>query len=199
EVPFGTYYGSVDATPLYVVLAGAYVDRTGDLETLRAIWPNIVAALGWIDRYGDSEGDGFVEYNRHTETGLVNQGWKDSHDSVFHADGRLALGPIALCEVQAYVFLAKQRAAMMARRLELPDLAADLDRQAEQLRQRFEAAFWCEEISTYALALDGHKEPCRVRTSNAGHALFAGIATPERAQRVAAGLVDRDFFAGWGI
>src|SRR5262249_27684377 len=129
EVPFGMYYGSVDATPLYVVLAGAYVDRTGDLETLRSIWPNIVAALGWIDRYGDSDGDGFVEYNRHTETGLVNQGWKDSHDSIFHADGRLALGPIALCEVQAYVFLAKQRAAAMARRLGLPDMAADLHRQ----------------------------------------------------------------------
>lgn len=199
EVPFGLYYGSVDTTPLYVVLAGAYVDRTGDVETLRAIWPNVEAALEWIDRYGDSDGDGFVEYNRHTETGLVNQGWKDSHDSVFHADGSLAPGPIALCEVQAYVYLAKRRGATMARLLDLPERAVALDRQAEQLRERFEKAFWCEEISTYALALDGQKRPCRVRTSNAGHALFAGIASPERAQRVAAGLLDQDFFAGWGI
>lgn len=199
EVPFGVYYGSVDATPLYVVLAGAYVDQTGDLETLRAIWPNIVAALRWIDDYGDRDGDGFVEYSRHSETGLVNQGWKDSHDSVFHADGSLAPGPIALCEVQAYVFMAKRRAARMARLLDLPEIALALDRQAEALRERFEAAFWCEDISTYALALDGQKRPCRVRTSNAGHALFAGIAAPERAQRVAAGLVDKDFFAGWGI
>jgi len=199
EVPFGLYYGSVDTTPLYVILAGAYVDRTGDLELLKAIWPNILAALTWIDRYGDADGDGFVEYNRHTETGLVNQGWKDSHDSIFHADGSLASGPIALCEVQAYVYLAKRRAATMARLLDLPDTALTLELQAEQLRERFEAAFWCEEISTYALALDGTKKPCRVRTSNAGYALFAGIAAPERAQLVAAGLLDRDFFAGWGI
>lgn len=199
EVPFGAYYGSVDSTPLYVVLAGAYVDRTGDLETLRAIWPNIVAALDWIDTYGDADGDGFIEYNRHSEIGLVNQGWKDSHDSVFHADGSLAPGPIALCEVQAYVYMAKLRAARMARLLGLLEIAIALDQQAEALREKFEAAFWCEEISTYALALDGAKRPCRVRTSNAGHALFAGIASPERAQRVATSLVGKDFFTGWGI
>jgi len=199
EVPFGAYYGSVDATPLFVVLAGAYVARTGDLETLRRLWPNIRAALAWIDRYGDVDGDGFVEYNRHSETGLVNQGWKDSHDSVFHADGRLAHGPIALCEVQAYVFLAKRHAAKMARLLNLPDLELALEREAETLQAEFEAAFWCEDLSTYALALDGQKQPLRVRTSNAGHALFAGIAAPERARRVAAGLMERDSFAGWGI
>jgi len=199
EVPFGQYYGSVDSTPLFIVVAGAYVERTGDLATLRAIWPNIEAALGWIDRYGDVDGDGFVEYNRYSENGLVNQGWKDSHDSIFHADGQLAQGPIALCEVQAYVFLAKRRAASMARLLGLPERAAALDRQADALQQLFEAAFWCEELSTYALALDGKKQPCRVRTSNAGHALFAGIAAPDRARRVAAGLLDPDFFAGWGI
>ena len=199
EVPFGQYYGSVDSTPLFIVLAGAYVERTGDLDTLRAIWPNIEAALGWIDRYGDIDGDGFVEYNRYSETGLVNQGWKDSHDSIFHADGTLAQGPIALCEVQAYVFLAKRRAASMARLLGLPERATALDQQANALQQLFEAAFWCEELSTYALALDGKKQPCRVRTSNAGHALFAGIAAPDRARRVAAGLLDPDFFAGWGI
>jgi glycogen debranching enzyme len=199
EVPFGVYYGSVDATPLFVVLAGAYVARTGDLETLKQLWPNIRAALDWIDHYGDTDGDGFVEYNRHSETGLINQGWKDSHDSTFHADGRLADGPIALCEVQAYVFLAKRHAARMAQLLDLPDEASVLEQQAESLRKKFEAAFWCEDLSTYALALDGRKEPLRVRTSNAGHALLAGIASPDRAQRMAAGFMESDFFAGWGI
>jgi glycogen debranching enzyme len=199
EVPFERYYGSVDATPLFIVLAAAYADRTGDVETLRALWPNIEAALAWIDRYGDADGDGFVEYNRHSETGLVNQGWKDSYDSVFHADGRLAPGPIALCEVQAYVYLAKRGAAAIARRLDRVHAGDVLDRQADLLQQQFETTFWCEDLSTYALALDGAKQPCRVRSSNAGHALFAGIATPERARRLAGGLMDRDFFAGWGI
>src|SRR3546814_15770454 len=102
EGPFGLYYGSIDSTPLFVLLAGEYIRRTGDIETLNALWPNIEAALAWIDTYGDSDGDGFVEYSRKTEKGLVNQGWKDSHDSIFHADGSMAAGPIALCEVQAY-------------------------------------------------------------------------------------------------
>jgi glycogen debranching enzyme len=199
EVPFEQYYGSVDATPLFVVVAAAYAHRTGDLETLRRLWPAIEAALAWIDTYGDSDGDGFVEYNRHSETGLVNQGWKDSHDSIFHADGRLAPGPIALCEVQAYVYLAKRGAAAVARQLDRLQTAELLEKQAELLRERFEAAFWCEDLSIYALALDGKKQPCRVRSSNAGHALFAGIASPERARRLAAGLMDREFFAGWGI
>jgi glycogen debranching enzyme len=199
EVPFELYYGSVDATPLFIVLAAAYADRTGDLETLQAIWPSIEAALAWIDQYGDSDGDGFIEYNRYSETGLVNQGWKDSHDSVFHADGRLAPGPIALCEVQAYVYLAKRGAANLAQSLDRPDMVIELERQADRLKQKFEATFWCEELSTYALALDGEKQPCRVRTSNAGHSLLAGIAAPDRARRLAAGLMDRDSFAGWGI
>jgi glycogen debranching enzyme len=199
EVPFEQYYGSVDATPLFVILAAAYADRTGDLDTLRTLWPAIEAALTWIDTYGDADGDGFVEYNRHSETGLVNQGWKDSHDSIFHADGRLAPGPIALCEVQAYVYLAKRGAAAIARQLDRPEAAEQLEKQADLLRERFEAAFWCEDLSTYALALDGAKQPCRVRSSNAGHALFAGIVSPERARRLAAGLMDHEFFAGWGI
>jgi glycogen debranching enzyme len=117
EVPFRRYYGSVDSTPLFVVLAGAYLERTGDVATLRALWPNIEAALGWIDRFGDRDGDGFVEYGRATEKGLVNQGWKDSYDSVFHADGQLAKGPIAIAEVQAYVYGAWTGAAMAARTL----------------------------------------------------------------------------------
>ena len=115
EVPFRRYYGSVDATPLFLMLAGLYFERTGDRETIEAIWPNIEAALAWIDTFGDRDGDGFVEYHRETESGLVNQGWKDSHDAIFHADGSTAAGPIALCEVQGYVFAAKRAVAGIAR------------------------------------------------------------------------------------
>ena len=199
EVPFGMYYGSVDATPLFVLLAGRYFERSGDLETIRALWPHLQAALDWIDRYGDLDGDGFVEYLRKSETGLGNQGWKDSKDSIVHADGSLAQGAIALCEVQAYVFAAKRHAALLSRALGEEARAAALEREAETLRQRFEEAFWCEEIGTYALALDGDKQPCRVRTSNAGHALFAGVASPERAARVAQTLFKADSYSGWGI
>ena len=199
EVPFARYYGSIDATPLFVLLAGLYLRRTGDVTTILAIWPNICAALRWIDEYGDRDGDGFIEYARARESGLANQGWKDSHDAVFHADGSDAAGPIALCEVQAYVFAAKVQASIMARTLNHTEMAAELAHEAEQLRTNFERAFWCEEIGTYALALDGAKRPCRVPTSNAGHALFAGIAAPDRAVRVASRLLAPDTFSGWGI
>ncbi|HEX6979664.1 MAG TPA: amylo-alpha-1,6-glucosidase [Alphaproteobacteria bacterium] len=199
EVPFGLYYGSIDSTPLFVLLAGEYFRRTGDIETIRSLWPNIEAALAWIDRFGDVDGDGFVEYRRKSESGLDNQGWKDSRDAIFHADGRLAEPPIALCEVQAYVYGAKSRAASMARALGLQAVAARLDHEAQALRERFEQAFWCEDLGTYALALDGNKQPCRVRTSNAGHALYTGIAAPERAVRVAVALMGRTSFSGWGI
>jgi glycogen debranching enzyme len=199
EVPFGLYYGSVDATPLFVLLAGAYVERTGDEETLRELWPSIEAALGWIDGPGDPDGDGFIEYRRATEQGLANQGWKDSHDAIFHADGRLAEGHIALAEVQGYVFAAKRVAAGCARRLGHVELARKLETDATRLAERFEAAFWCPEIETYALALDGAKEPCQVRTSNAGQVLYAGIAGPERAATVGRGLMETRFNSGWGI
>ena len=199
EVPFRRYYGSVDATPLFVMLAGQYLKRSGDLDTIRAIWPNVKAALAWIDGAGDPDGDGFVEYARMTERGLANQGWKDSFDSVFHADGRTAEGPIALCEVQAYVFAAKAGAAGIARALGESDHADALEREAEALRQRFEDRFWLDDLGCYALALDGAKQPCRVRSSNAGHALFAGIASPERAARLARLLTGKAFFSGWGV
>jgi glycogen debranching enzyme len=197
EVPFARYYGSVDATPLFVILAAAYHARTGDVALIRQIWPNIEAALGWMDAFGDSDGDGFLEYARKTEIGLVNQGWKDSSDSIFYEDGRLAEEPIALCEVQAYAFAAWRGAAALA-----GALGRDGTRYAERaeaVRARFEATFWCEELGTYALALDGRKRPCRVRSSNAGHALWAGIAAPERAARVAAALMSGEGFSGWGI
>ncbi len=199
EVPFRRYYGSVDATPLFVVLAGAYLARTGDTATIRRLWPSVEAALGWIDEYGDRDGDGFVEYHRQTDKGLANQGWKDSHDSVFHADGSTARGPIALCEVQAYVYGAKQAASRMATALGMPDRAEALDRQAAELRHRVERAFWSETLGTYALALDGDKRPCLVRSSNAGHLLLTGVAAPDRARRVADQLMSSPFFSGWGV
>jgi glycogen debranching enzyme len=199
EVPFKRYYGSVDATPLFVMLAGCYFERTGDLTTIRGLWPHIVAALDWIDHYGDVDHDGFVEYARQSNEGLVNQGWKDSHDSIFHADGSAAVGPIALCEVQAYVYAAKRGAAAIAQALGHRTHAAALDNAAESLRERFEAAFWCDEIDSYALALDGAKRPCRVRSSNAGHALLAGIVSQDRARRVGDGLLRPESFSGWGI
>lgn len=199
EIPFGRYYGSVDATPLYVFLAGAYYERTGDRSFIQAIWPKIELALHWIDHFGDADGDGFVEYQKHSARGLVNQGWKDSHDSVFHADGSMAVGPIALCEVQGYVYQAKKKAGELASMLGFSERAASLARQAEELKRRFEEAFWCEEKSTYASALDGQKRPCEVRTSNAGHCLFTGLASPEHATRMVQTLFEPDSFSGWGI
>lgn len=199
EVPFGRYYGSVDATPLFVLLLGEYFDRTNDLETVRSLWPNAEAALHWIDRFGDRDGDGFVEYYRQTKEGLANQGWKDSHDAIFHRDGRAAEGPIALCEVQAYVYGAKRHAAQLAAALGDGERASALAAQAEALRVRFEEKFWCEELSVYALALDGAKQPCEVITSNTGQVLLTGIASAERAERVARTLLSPAIFSGWGI
>ncbi|SDS66954.1 amylo-alpha-1,6-glucosidase [Bradyrhizobium canariense] len=199
EVPFAQYYGSVDSTPLFVLLAGLYVERTGDEETLVELWPAIEAALRWIDGAGDPDRDGFVEYQRASEKGLANQGWKDSYDAIFHADGRLAEGYIALAEVQGYVFAGKQLASRCALRLGKTDQAQKLEADAKQLAERFEDAFWCEELGTYALALDGAKQPCKVRASNAGQLLFTGIVREDRARKVAADLMLPHFFTGWGI
>jgi glycogen debranching enzyme len=199
EIPFGRYYGSIDSTPLFVLLAGTYYQRSGDRAFVESIWPNVEAALGWIDRYGDRDGDGFVEYARQSPKGLVQQGWKDSHDSVFHADGRAALGPIALCEVQGYVYAARRAASELAAVLGHEQRSDELARQAAGLRERFESAFWCEDLGTYALALDGDKKPCRVRTSNAGHCLFTGIVAREHSTGVAQALLGPESFSGWGV
>src|SRR3984893_7893149 len=199
EVPFAQYYGSVDATPLFVLLAGRYVERTGDDETLAELWPAIEAALRWIDGAGDPDRDGFVEYQRASEQGLANQGWKDSYDAIFHADGRVGESSIALAEVQGYVFAGKRLAARCASRLGKIDMAHRLEAEAKLLAKRFEEAFWCEELGTYALALDGAKEPGKVRTSNAGQLLFSGIVHKDRARLVAADLMRPHFFSGWGI
>jgi glycogen debranching enzyme len=199
ETPFRRYYGSIDSTPLFVMLAGAYYKRTGDRAFAESVWPNIERAVEWIDRYGDSDGDGFVEYARKSKHGLVHQGWKDSHDAIFHSDGTAADGAIALCEVQGYVYAAKLAASEFAKILGDTTRSQELSKQAETLSQRFEKSFWCDDLSTYAIALDGNKQPCRVRTSNAGHCLFTGIVTEERAQRVATTLTDETSFSGWGI
>jgi glycogen debranching enzyme len=199
EVPFGQYYGSVDATPLFVVLAGAYWRRTRDRELLEAIYPNIERAVGWIEDYGDLDGDGFVEYLRRSSRGLSSHGWKDSFDAISHADGELVTGPIALCEVQGYAYAARRAAAELARAMGRPARADELERDAEALRVSFERAFWLDELGTYALALDGDKRPCAVRASNAGHCLFAGIASPARAASVVERLLDDRAFSGWGI
>jgi glycogen debranching enzyme len=199
EIPFGRYYGSADATPLFVMLAHAYFDRTGDLPFVERLWPHVTRALEWMESYGDRDGDGFIEYARRSDCGLVQQGWKDSWDSVFHADGTLAPPPIALCEIQAYAYAAWRGAARLAAVRGQDALAARWDDRAAALQQRFDDAFWCEELGTYALALDAAKVPCRVQTSNAGHCLFTGIARETRAARVAGTLLEQHSFGGWGV
>ncbi len=199
EVPFGAYYGSVDSTPLFVMLAGAYFDRTEDRTVLDEIWPAVEAALGWIDTDGDVDADGFVEYRRESESGLRNQGWKDSEDAISHADGRLAEGAIALAEVQGYVYAAKRAASRLAA-MRGDTAAADRFRgQAERLQERFVKAYWSDELGSFALALDGAKQPCRVLASNAGHLLLSGIVPEALAPRLVESLMSPAMYSGWGI
>jgi glycogen debranching enzyme len=198
EVPFGLYYGSVDSTPLFVALAGAYADRTGDLDLIRELWPSLCAALGWMETYGDSNGDGLIDYARGEQSGLANQGWKDSEDSIFHADGRFPDGPIALVEVQGYAFAAFRAMAELGERLgdtQAPAWAA----RAEALRQAVETRFWMEDEGFYGIAIDGEGRLCRPPASNAGHLLFVGLPSPERAERVRQRLLSGDFLTGWGL
>jgi glycogen debranching enzyme len=152
-----------------------------------------------MERYGDCDEDGFIEYSGRARNGLLHQGWKDADDAVFHADGSAAEGPVALCEVQAYAYGAWKSAARIAAVLGLPDLESRFSRRAEELRAHFEEAFWCKDLSLHALALDGRKHPCRVRISNAGQCLFTGIASEDRAARVAEALLRPDSFSGWGV
>jgi glycogen debranching enzyme len=199
EVPFGKYYGSADSTPLFIMLADAYFARTADGELIDRLWPHVRGALDWITRFGDADGDGFIEYARKGANGLLQQGWKDSNDSVFHADGTLAEPPIALCEVQAYAYGAWRGAARLAEARGDAAAASEWNRRAEALRRRFEEMFWCADLGTYALALDGRHTPCRVPSSNAGQCLWTGIASVERARLVAEGLLSDKSFSGWGI
>ena len=199
ELPFGLYYGGVDTTPLFVMLAGAYARRTGDLGFIERLWPALVAATAWIERTCDANPDGFLDYARGAGTGLANQGWKDSSDSVFHADGRIPDGPIALVEVQGYVFAALQAMAMLARLRGEAEPAARWRQRARRLQDAVEARFWMPEAGYYGIAIDGDGALCRVRASNPGHLLYAGLPSPERAARVAATLLSPSFASGWGI
>ncbi len=200
EIPFGLYYGSVDSTPLYLILAGRYYQQTGDIYFIRRIWPSLKLALQWIDEYGDYDKDGFVEYkSKAVGGGLSQQGWKDSEDSVFHVNGKMAELPIALCEVQGYVYEAKIQMAGLAQAMGNYTLCGDLINEAEALKKRFQSAFWCKEKKVYAIALDGKKRPCTVLTSNAGHTLFSGIVAPEHAELICKQLTGREMFSGWGI
>ena len=199
EVPFGRYYGSVDSTPLFLCLLGRYVETTGDLGLAEELWNNVVRALDWIERWGDADGDMYVEYLQETPRGLANQGWKDSFDAITHADGTLARPPIALCEVQGYVYSAYGSIADVARRLAHEQVAARLHQRAAILRSRFSRDFWLEHERTVALALDADKKPCRVMTSNAGHCLAAGLLNREQAELVADSLMDEAMFSGWGV
>jgi glycogen debranching enzyme len=199
EIPFGRYYGTVDATPLFVLVAGAYYERTGDLRFIRDIWPNLTAALRWIGQFADVDGDGFVEYQRRAADGLIHQGWKDNDDAIFHSDGSAVSGPVALCEVQAYVYGAWQAAARLAEALGFPDQAALDRKRAERLRDEFNRVFWRAGMSSYALALDGRNRPCDVLASNAGQCLLTGIATSDHARSVVETLLAPRCFSGWGI
>jgi len=199
EIPFGLYYGTVDATPLFVMLAGAYFENSHDLDFIRSIWPSIALALEWIDRYGDKDDDGFIEYARLSAKGLIQQGWKDSWDSVSHKDGSLAGAPIALCEVQGYAYAAKRAGAAMSLALGQVEQSESLLVHAAQLKDRFHERFWCNDLSTYALALDGQKRQCQIKTSNAGQCLYTGIVDKRYAGKVADSLMAADSFSGWGV
>jgi glycogen debranching enzyme len=199
EIPHTPYYGTVDATPLWLMLLDEYERWTGDLELVERLWPNALAALAWIEGHGDLDGDGFVEYERQSSRGLANQGWKDSADSVRNRDGSLGDGPIALVEVQGYVYAARRGLARLARLRGDEPLAAAQEKAAEALRQRFEDAFWMEDAGIYAMALDGAKHRVTGVGSNTGHALWAGICSPERAARSAQTLTRGSMWSGWGI
>ena len=199
ELPFGRYYGGVDTTPLFVALAGAYADRTGDLEFIDQLWPNLLAAVAWMDNFGDSNGDGLIDYQRGEDSGLANQGWKDSQDSIFHADGSFPEGPIALVEVQGYAFSAYSKMAQLAERRGDPEASHRWRARARQLRDAVERQFWMEDQGFYGIAVDGHGQLCRVRASNPGHLLFSGLPSPERARKVTEQLLSTRFQSGWGV
>ena len=199
EIPHTPYFGTVDATPLWLVLFSAAYRWTGDLDAVRELWPNVLAALRWIDEHGDADGDGYVEYRKRSPGGLDNQGWKDSADAIVHPDGSPAEGPIALVEVQGYVYQAKRRLVRVAEDLGEDDLARQLEKEAEELRTRFNRDFWMEKEGFYALALDGSKQPVRTITSNPGHCLWSQVVDPANAPKVVRRLLSPGLLSGWGI
>jgi glycogen debranching enzyme len=199
EIPYIPYYGTIDATPLFLILLEAYIRWTNDMELLQQLWPNVEAAARWMVEYGDKDGDGFLEYHRALDTGLANQGWKDAWDSISHGDGRLAESPIALCEVQGYAFAAYRATAYLARRVGHAQEATVWEQCAEELRVQFLQRFWWEEEGTFYLALDKDKLPCDVVSSNAGQCLWTGIVPQDYAQKVIARLMRADMYSGWGL
>jgi glycogen debranching enzyme len=199
EVPFGRYYGGVDTTPLFVALAGAYAERTGDHALIDELWPALTRATAWLDSFEASDEDGFLSYARGANSGLANQGWKDSEDSVFHKNGRFPKGPIALVEVQGYAYAAYAAMSGFARRRGEVDAAERWAARAERIRAAVEAKFWMEPEGFYGIAIDGEGALCRVLASNAGHLLFTGLVSNERARRVIERLMGRRFDSGWGL
>ncbi|HEY7520048.1 MAG TPA: glycogen debranching N-terminal domain-containing protein [Methylomirabilota bacterium] len=199
EIPFLPYYGSVDATPLYVMLAAEHLKWTNDVDFARESWPAVERALAWMEAAGAAQGAGYLAYRRRSPVGLINQGWKDSHDAVMHADGTLADPPIALAEVQGYQYAALVGAAVMAETLGRHESAPALRARARRLQERFEADFWMPDEAFYALALDGTGAACRVISSNPGHLLWTGIISDSRAQIVTRRLMEDDMFTGWGV
>src|SRR5919197_2642381 len=194
------YYGTVDATLLFLIVLAEYLDWSGDEALVRDLLPNVRAALAWSLERADHDGDGFLDYSGEYENGLVNQGWKDSGNGIVNADGSLARPPIALAEVQSYAYRAWRACARVLRCLGLDaDLADDLDRRAHALRVRFEERFWSDDLGCYVMALQRDGEPCLVASSNAGQVLWGGIASPEHARRIARRLLEDDLFSGWGI
>jgi glycogen debranching enzyme len=199
EVPFGQYYGGVDTTPLFVMLAGAYERHTGNRALIDEIWKNLVAATEWIERRLDNSPTGFLDYARAEQSGLANQAWKDSHDSMFHADGRLPRGPLAVVEVQGYAYAALMAMSELAAVRNDQGRSAAWGARAERLREAIEHRFWVPEINFYAIAIDGDGQPCSVPASNAGHLLFCGVPNEKRAAIVTKQLLSSRFSSGWGI
>jgi glycogen debranching enzyme len=198
-LPFAPYYGTHDATTLYLVVLSYLYHWSGGLDAVRRHLANAERALAWIDGYGDRDGDGFQEYATRSPHGYYNQGWKDAGDAIPHEDGSLAPLPLALCELQGYVYDAKVRMAELYDALGRPADAARLRAQAAELYDRFNDAFWWEAEGTYYLGLDGAKRPIRSVASNAGHLLQSGIVPPERAGRLVERLLREDMWSGWGI
>jgi len=199
ELPFGLYYGGVDTTPLFVMLAGAYARRTGDMGFVDTLWPALLAATAWIERVCDANPHGFLDYQRGETSGLANQGWKDSEDSVFHADGRIPDGPISLVEVQGYAFAAFRAMSELAARRGEKDRADHWTRRAQRMRDAVERLFWMPEREFYGIAIDGEGALCRVRASNPGHLLFVALPVRDRAEATARQLLSAAFATGWGI
>ncbi|WP_191560151.1 amylo-alpha-1,6-glucosidase [Metabacillus idriensis] len=199
QIPFTPYYGTVDATPLFLILLSEYVKWTGDLELAKQLESTIENALIWIDEYGDRDDDLFVEYHQESSKGIANQGWKDSGDSVVHRSGEYAKTPIALAEVQGYVYQAKMGIASIYENLNQSERARQLRNQAELLKERFDEAFWMEDVKFYAIALDEKKEQVGTITSNPGHVLFSEMLTEERARAVIEMLISPKMFSGYGI